>query len=94
MLPRLYVLIDAQYPGNYRAVQGTHAAIQHVLKYPEAWTNQTIVMLKTHDLLSWFQRLTFLQRQFAEFYEPDVGGKLTALALVDDGRMFRDLDLS
>ena len=94
MLPRLYVLIDAQYPDKYRAVQGTHAAIQHVLKYPEAWTNQTIVMLKTHDLPNWYRQLTHTKREFAEFYEPDVGGKLTALALVDDGRMFRKLELN
>ena len=94
MIQRLYVLIDAQYPAQYRAVQGTHAAIEHVIKYPDLWKNQTIVMLKTHDLPSWKQRLVQSNRVFVEFYEPDVGNRLTALALVDSGKIFRKLELS
>ena len=94
MNPRLYVLIDAQYPAHYRAVQGTHAAVEHALKYPDLWKNQTIVMLKTCDLPSWKQRLVHTERTFVEFREPDVGNKITAIALVDDGKMFRKLELS
>lgn len=91
---RLYVLIDAQYPVDYRAVQGAHAVAAHVLTFPNKWKNETLVFLKTDEIHSWHNMFLKAKRDFAAFHEPDVNNKLTALAIVDDGKIFRHLELS
>ena len=39
------------------------------------------------------RRLTKLDKDFSEFKEPDLDNKLTAIAIEDSGRLFRNLKL-
>lgn len=92
---RMYVIVDSQYPAEYRAVQGGHALAAYMLKYPEStWKNETLIYLKTSDLSRWKDKLEFIRKDFAYFVEPDVGNKITALATVDTGKMFSKLELN
>ncbi len=38
-------------------------------------------------------RLDLVNKDYSSFYEPDLGNQLTAIALQDDGRMFKKLKL-
>ena len=39
------------------------------------------------------RRLTKMQKDFSEFKEPDLNNKLTAIAIENDGRLFKNLKL-
>jgi hypothetical protein len=39
------------------------------------------------------RRLIKLQRDFSEFREPDLNNELTAIAIEDNGKLFRNLKL-
>jgi hypothetical protein len=44
-------------------------------------------------LLRWMEKIECRGKQCAEFREPDIGNELTAIALVDEGKMFSKLRL-
>lgn len=92
---RLYVLIDSQYDESYRAVQAGHAVAAFMLKYPESkWKNSYLIYLKVDNLKEWKDKLDFLNRDYAYFIEPDVGNKMTAIAIIDSGKLFKKCDLN
>lgn len=41
----------------------------------------------------WKVRLDLVNKDYSSFYEPDLDNQLTAIALQDDGRMFKKLKL-
>lgn len=45
------------------------------------------------DLDKWKVRLDLVNKDYSSFYEPDLDNQLTAIALQDDGRMFKKLKL-
>ncbi len=66
-----------------------------MLKYPNSfWRNQYLIYLKVDNILQWKDKLDFYHKQYAEFIEPDVGNKVTAIACFDDGKMFKRLKLN
>lgn len=66
-----------------------------MLKFPDSeWKNQYLIYLKIDDILFWKSKLDLLNKQYAEFIEPDVGNKITAIACLDDGKIFKKLELN
>ena len=98
---KMYVLVRRDLNETYRNVQGTHAVAKYSLhgdpSLYRAWGNSTLVHLGVRDehaLRRWSDRLSRKGKKFKDFREPDLGGQLTALACVDDGHVFRKLDLA
>ena len=92
---RLYVLVRKDLPESYRSVQAGHAVAEWLL-CDQTWKNETLVYLGVKDeneLMSWKERLDFKNKKYAAFREPDIGNQLTAIASVNDGRIFKNLDL-
>lgn len=74
-------------------VQGGHAVAQWLLEHPnQDWNNNYLIYLYA-DLDKWKVRLDLVNKDYSSFYEPDLDNQLTAIALQDDGRMFKKLKL-
>lgn len=56
------------------------------------WNNNYLIYLYA-DLDKWKVRLDLVNKDYSSFYEPDLDNQLTAIALQDDGRMFKKLKL-
>ena len=92
-MKRLYVLIDQKLDVVYGCVQGGHAVAQWLLEHPnQNWNNNYLIYLYA-DLDKWRVRLDLVNKDYSSFYEPDLDNQLTAIALQDDGRMFKKLKL-
>ncbi len=90
---KLYVLVDKSLRPVYGCVQGGHAVAQWLLDHPgQTWNNSYLIYLKC-NLFSMRRRLIKLQRDFSEFREPDLNNELTAIAIEDNGKLFRNLKL-
>jgi hypothetical protein len=70
-----------------------HAIAEFLLKNNIKWSNGTIIALKTSDLMDIKRKLIIKKLQFSEFYEPDIGNTLTAIACVTDCNVFKNLKL-
>lgn len=95
-LSRLYVLVREDLGLSYAGVQAGHAVAQHLLEYPELWRNQTLVYLRVKDekkLIEWRDRLIVRGIPYAIFREPDLLNEATALAVLSDGTLFKNLKL-
>lgn len=91
--PRFYVIIDESLDPIYGCVQGGHAVAQYLLENPSSeWKNNYLIYLKDN-----LERLVVkLQRKeicYTEFREPDLDGKLTAIAVLDNQKVFQRLKL-
>jgi hypothetical protein len=92
---KLYVIVDDTLPKQYAAVQAMHAVAQFMLRPPKeqpekkgllqrlvpdkpepTWKNGTLVVLKG----SQEQIKLLAHRGWVKFEEPDLGGRLTAVA--------------
>lgn len=90
---RLYVLINKDLEPVYGCVQGGHAVAEWLLEHPDQkWNNSYLIYLKC-NLYSMRRRLIKLSKDFSEFREPDLDNKLTAIAIEDSGKLFRNLKL-
>ena len=84
---RLYILIDKTLEPVYGCVQGGHAVAAYLLEHPkQTWNNSYLIYLKC-NLYSMKRRLIKLGKDFSEFREPDLGNKLTAIAIEDSGKL-------
>jgi hypothetical protein len=95
-LNRLYVLVREDLGPSYAGVQAGHAVAQHMLEYPALWRNQTLVYLRIKDeskLIEWRDKLLVRGIPYAIFREPDLMNEATALAVLSDGTMFKNLKL-
>lgn len=93
-MKRLYVLIDQKLDAVYGCVQGGHAVAQWLLEHPKQdWNNNCLIYLYA-DLDKMESKIRLSKnKDYSSFYEPDLGNQLTAIALQDDGRMFKKLKL-
>ena len=88
---RLYILIDKTLEPVYGCVQGGHAVAAYLLEHPkQTWNNSYLIYLKC-NLYSMKRRLIELGKDISESREPDLGNKLTAIAIEDSGKLFRTL---
>ena len=66
---------------------------QWLLEHPnQNWNNNYLIYLYA-DLDKWRVRLDLTNKDYSMFREPDLNNQLTAIALQDDGRMFKKLKL-
>lgn len=77
----------------YGCVQAGHAVAQYLLEHPnQTWNNSFLIYLYA-DVEKWRYKLKRKCADFSEFYEPDLDGSLTAIAIESDGRIFKNLRL-
>lgn len=92
---RLYVLVDETLDPIYGAVQGGHCVAQYMIDNKSnrnSWNNEYLIYLSCNVAL-WKYKLLSKGKKISEFHEPDLGNKLTAICLVDNGRLFKKLPL-
>lgn len=90
-MKRLYVLIDKKLNPIYGCVQGGHAVAQYMLEHKD-WNNEYLIYLSA-DIEHEKEKLSLLGKDFSIFKEPDLDNKTTAIAVVDDGSLFKKLEL-
>lgn len=96
---RLYVLTREDLSLAYRSVQGGHALAQLLIDYPELkeqWNNHTLIYLSVKDenaLKRWARKLEIKSIPFSTFIEPDLNFQMSSLACLNDGILFRELNL-
>lgn len=88
-MKRLYVLISKDLDPVYGCVQGGHAVAQYLLENSD-WNNEYLIYLYA-DIEKWKWKLEQMGKKFSIFNEPDLGYKSTALAIVNDGQLFKNL---
>lgn len=87
-MEKMYVLLLEGLDPIYANVQGAHAVAEFILRYPERsadWNNGYLIFTGTENensLRDWCYRLTVNDIDHAQFYEPDLQGKLTAIAFL------------
>ncbi len=90
---RLYIVVDESLSPVYGCVQGGHAACQFLLDHPESgWKNDYLIYVYG-NVEKIRHKVSTKGKRFSEFREPDLDGKLTSIAVEDDGRMFRNYKL-
>jgi hypothetical protein len=81
----MFVLVRNDLSKSQQGVQGGHALAQFALDWPDSfkkWNNRTIVYLKTdyETLCNHFNKVVDGHNVASDFYEPDIGDQLTAIA--------------
>ena len=96
-MKRLYVIVDETLPSRYATGQAGHAIGQFMLENPTpelgkpVWANEVLVVLKApYGTLK-----RYAQQKWVSFSEPDLGGRLTAVASVQkiDSPLVKNLPL-
>lgn len=91
-MKRLYVLLSKDLDPIYAGVQGGHAVAQWLIdnKDTQIWNNEYLIYL-TADLNEWIIKLKIKELNFSVFKEPDLNDKITAIAIVNEGKIFKGL---
>ncbi len=90
---RLYVLIDKELDSIYGCVQGGHVVAEWLLKHPQQDWNNSYLIYVSADVIMWKEKLDILEIDYTEFREPDLNNKVTALAILNNDRLFKKLRL-
>jgi|WetSurMetagenome_2_1015567.scaffolds.fasta_scaffold1809102_1 hypothetical protein len=53
-----------------------------------------MIYLQVDNILTWKNKLDTHGKHYEEFIEPDVENKITAIACLDDGKIFKKLKLN
>ena len=100
MKQKMYVLVRKdldEYGKSYKYVQAGHAVAEYLLSYPDTqWQNGTLIYLGVRDefeLVSWVHKLQRNNIKCKPFKELDLDNKITALACVSTGELFKRLKL-
>ena len=90
---RLYVLINRDLDSIYGCVQGGHVVAQWLLNHPkQTWNNSYLIYLSV-DINKWKDKLDILEIDYTEFKEPDLNNQVTALAVLNNDKLFKKLRL-
>jgi hypothetical protein len=91
-MQRLYVLVSKELDPIYASVQGGHAVAQWLLdnKETQTWNNNYLIYVSA-DIPIWKLKLQLKELPHSVFYEPDLGDIPTAIAIENDGYLFRNL---
>ena len=71
-------------PLAYQGVQAGHAVAQWLLEHPnQTWNNSYLIYLgvEEYQLERWMFKLDLKKIEYSKFIEPDVGNKITAIAI-------------
>ena len=86
---KLFVLIDESLDPIYGAVQGGHAVVKWMIEHPKGdWNNDYLIYLSC-DLTKVSNKLDVLGIDYSTFEEPDLNGRMTAIAVHRNDRLFR-----
>lgn len=92
-MQRLYVLISNKLDPIYGCVQGGHAVAEWLLSNPnQDWNNNYLIYVSA-DLSKWKERLDILEIKYTEFREPDLDYETTAIAVLNNDKLFKKLKL-
>lgn len=92
-MQRLYVLISNKLDSIYGCVQGGHAVAEWLLTHPnQEWNNNYLIYVSA-DVDKWKSRLNIMNVDYTEFKEPDLDYQTTALAVLNNDKMFKKLKL-
>ena len=92
-MQRLYVLISNKLDSIYGCVQGGHAVAEWLLTHPnQEWNNNYLIYVSA-DVDKWKDRLNIMKVDYTEFKEPDLDYQTTALAVLNNDKMFKKLKL-
>lgn len=93
-MKRLYVLVSKDLEPIYGCVQGGHAVAQWLLdnKETQSWNNNYLIYLYC-DIEKWIFKLKLMGEKFSIFNEPDLNYRPTAIAVENDGTLFKNLKL-
>lgn len=91
---RLYVLVNKRLSTVYGCVQAGHAVAKFILENPDRkWNNEYLIYLWA-DTAYWQSKFDELGMEYTAFYEPDLNGTVTAIAVQEDtGLLFQGLKL-
>lgn len=92
-MQRLYVLIDNKLDSIYGCVQGGHVVAQWLLNHPNQNWNNSYLIYVSADISKWKERLDILEIDYTEFREPDLNNQVTALAILNNDKIFKNLKL-
>ena len=92
-MQRLYVLISNKLDSIYGCVQGGHAVAQWLLDHPQQDWNNNYLIYVTADIPKWKEKLDIFGINYTEFKEPDLNNQTTALAVLNNDKMFKNLKL-
>ena len=93
MQKRLYVLISNKLDSIYGCVQGGHAVAEWLLTHPnQEWNNNYLIYVSA-NVDKWKDRLNIMNVDYTEFKEPDLDYQTTALAVLNNDKMFKNLKL-
>lgn len=84
---KLYVLVDKNLNSRQKWVQGAHAVAQYVIENPGLWENGTLVMLESPDIEQDASNCDVI------FREPYYGNRITAVAKLSDGGVYKNYRL-
>ncbi len=92
---KLYVLVRKDLGSSYSAVQAGHAVAEFLLQYPNTWKNETLIYLGVTEqqLNRWICELKYSKIEHVIFREPDIGNQITAVAVLNEGKIFKKLKL-
>lgn len=92
-MQRLYVLISNKLDSIYGCVQGGHAVAEWLLTHPnQEWNNNYLIYVSA-NVDKWKDRLNIMNVDYTEFKEPDLDYQTTALAVLNNDKMFKNLKL-
>jgi hypothetical protein len=92
-MKRLYVLIDNKLDKIYGCVQAGHAVAQYLLEDKNNnWHNDYLIYLSA-DINEWKNKLNNKNIEYTEFKEPDLNNETTAIAVLNNGKLFKKLKL-
>ena len=92
-MQRLYVLISNKLDSIYGCVQGGHVVAEWLLTHPnQKWNNNYLIYVSA-DVDKWKNRLNIMNIDYTEFKEPDLDYQTTALAVLNNDKMFKNLKL-
>lgn len=94
-MEKLYVVVHNQLSMSlqYQGVQGGHALAQWLIENPnQTWNNNFLIYLQD-DLDKLIFKLDLKNIKYSKFIEPDLGNKLTAIALQTEDKILEKLKL-
>lgn len=92
-MKRLYVLINNKLDKVYGCVQAGHAVAQYLLEDKNgSWQNDYLIYLSA-DINEWKTVLNNNHVEYTEFKEPDLNNETTAIAVLNNGKLFKKLKL-